>query len=151
MQVTETLAEGLKRELKVVVPAQDMASQLNEKLAEAKGKMQIKGFRPGKVPISHLKKVYGRSMMAQLVNDMIQEKPTSILAERGERAATQPEIAMTEDEKEADQILSGAADFEFTMSYEVIPAFDVADMTSFKVVREIVDVPAEEVEEQVLR
>ncbi|KJS18714.1 MAG: trigger factor [Hoeflea sp. BRH_c9] len=151
MQVTETLAEGLKRELKVVVPAQDMASQLNEKLAEAKGKMQIKGFRPGKVPISHLKKVYGRSMMAQLVNDMIQQKPTSILAERGERAATQPEIAMTEDEKEADQILSGAADFEFTMSYEVIPAFDVADMTSFKVVREIVDVPAEEVEEQVLR
>ncbi|AKI00512.1 trigger factor [Hoeflea sp. IMCC20628] len=151
MQVTETLAEGLKRELKVVVPAQDMASQLNEKLAEAKGKMQIKGFRPGKVPISHIKKVYGRSMMAQMVNDMIQEKPTSILAERGERAATQPEISMTEDEKEADLILSGAADFEFTMVYEVIPAFDVADFSSFKVVREIVDVPAEEVEEQVLR
>ena len=59
MQVTETLAEGLKRELKVVVPAKDMASQLNEKLAEAKGKMRINGFRPGKVPISHLKKVYG--------------------------------------------------------------------------------------------
>jgi len=151
MQVTETLAEGLKRELKVVVPAQDMASQLNEKLAEAKGKMQIKGFRPGKVPISHIKKVYGRSMMAQLVNDMIQEKPASILAERGERAATQPEISMTEDEKEADKVLSGVADFEFTMAYEVIPAFDVADFSGFKVVREIVDVPAEEVEEQVLR
>ncbi|MCB1492301.1 MAG: trigger factor, partial [Rhodobiaceae bacterium] len=151
MQVTETLAEGLKRELKVVVPAQDMASQLNEKLAEAKGKMQIKGFRPGKVPISHLKKVYGKSIMAQLVNEMIQEKPTAILAERGERAATQPEISMTEDEKEADQILSGAADFEFTIAYEVIPGFDVVDMSTFKVVREIVDVPAEEVEEQVLR
>ncbi|MDF1609910.1 trigger factor [Hoeflea sp. YIM 152468] len=151
MQVTETLAEGLKRELKVVVPAADMASQLNEKLAEAKSKMQIKGFRPGKVPISHLKKVYGKSMMAQLVNEMIQEKPTSILSERGEKAATQPEISMTEDEKEADQILNGAADFEFTIAYEVIPAFDVADMSSIKVVREVVDVPAEEVEEQVLR
>ena len=151
MQVTETLAEGLKRELKIVVPAQDMASQLNEKLAEAKGKMRINGFRPGKVPISHLKKVYGKSIMAQLVNEMIQEKPTAILSERGERAATQPEISMTEDEKEADQILSGAADFEFTMAYEVIPAFDVADMSSFKVVREVIDVPAEEVEEQVLR
>ena len=151
MQVTETLAEGLKRELKVVVPAKDMESQLNEKLAEAKGKMQIKGFRPGKVPVSHLKKMYGKSMMAQLVNEMIQEKPTSILSDRGERAATQPEIAMTEDEKEADQILNGAADFEFTMSYEVIPDFEIADMSSFKVVREVVDVPAEEVEEQVLR
>jgi trigger factor len=128
-----------------------MTSQMNEKLAEAKGKMQIKGFRPGKVPISHLKKVYGKSIMAQLVNEMIQEKPASILAERGERSATQPEISMTEDEKEADQILSGAADFEFTMSYEVIPSFDVADLSGVKVVREVVEVPAEEVEEQVLR
>ena len=151
MQVTETLAEGLKRELKIVVPAADMASQMNEKLAEAKGKMQIKGFRPGKVPISHLKKVYGKSIMAQLVNEMIQEKPASILAERGERSATQPEISMTEDEKEADAILSGSADFEFTMAYEVIPAFDLADMSAVKVVREVVEVPAEEVEEQVLR
>jgi trigger factor len=151
MQVTETLAEGLKRELKIVVPAADMASQMNEKLAEAKGKMQIKGFRPGKVPISHLKKVYGKSIMAQLVNEMIQEKPASILAERGERSATQPEISMTEDEKEADAILSGSADFEFTMAYEVIPAFDLAEMSTVKVVREVVEVPAEEVEEQVLR
>ena len=151
MQVTETLAEGLKRELKIVVPAADMTSQMNEKLAEAKGKMQIKGFRPGKVPISHLKKVYGKSIMAQLVNEMIQEKPASILAERGERSATQPEIKMTEDEKEADAILNGDADFEFTMAYEVIPAFDLADMSKVKVVREVVDVPAEEVEEQVLR
>ncbi|WP_299863064.1 trigger factor [uncultured Hoeflea sp.] len=151
MQVTETLAEGLKRELKVVVPAKDMEAQLNEKLADAKGKMRINGFRPGKVPISHIKKVYGRSMMAQMVNEMIQEKPNSILSERGEKAATQPEISMTEDEKEAEEILTCAADFEFTMAYEVIPDFTVADMSSFKVVREVVDVPAEEVEEQVLR
>ncbi|MCY0147061.1 trigger factor [Hoeflea sp. G2-23] len=151
MQVTETLAEGLKRELKVVVPVKDMEAQLNEKLAEAKGKMKINGFRPGKVPISHLKKVYGRSIMAQLVNEMIQEKPASILAERGEKAATQPEISMTEDEKEAEEILTGSADFEFTMAYEVIPAFDLADISGFKIVREVVDVPAEEVEEQVLR
>ena len=100
MQVTETLAEGLKRELKVVVSAADMNSQMNEKLAEAKGKMQIKGFRPGKVPISHLKKMYGKSIMAQLVNEMIQEKPTAILSERGERAATPARYPpMTEDEK----------------------------------------------------
>ncbi|WP_420409506.1 trigger factor [Hoeflea sp.] len=151
MQVTETLAEGLKRELKVVVPQKDMEAQLNEKLAEAKGKMQIKGFRPGKVPISHIKKMYGRSMMAQMVNEMVQEKPTSILSERGEKAATQPEISMTEDEKEAEEILTGNADFEFTMSYEIIPEFDIADMSNFKVVREVVEVPDEEVEEQVLR
>jgi trigger factor len=151
MQVTETLAEGLKRELKVIVPAKDMEAQLNEKLADAKGKMQIKGFRPGKVPISHIKKVYGRSMMAQMVNEMVQEKPTSILSDRGEKAATQPEISMTEDEKEAESILNCESDFEFTMAYEIIPEFEAADPSSFKVVREVVEVADEEVEEQVLR
>lgn len=151
MQVTETLSEGLKRELKVVVPAKDMESQMNAKLADAKDKVRINGFRPGKVPISHLKRVYGRSIMAELVNDMIQKKPTEILSERGEKAATTPEISMTEDEKEAEEILAGKADFEFTMAYEVIPPFDVMDIKKIKVTREVIDVPDEEVEEQVKR
>ena len=151
MQVTETLSEGLKRELKVVVPAKDMESQMNEKLADAKDKVRINGFRPGKVPISHLKKVYGRSIMADLVNETVQKKPTEILSERGEKAATTPEISMTEDEKEAEAILAGDADFEFTMAYEVIPEFEVADISKIKITREVVDVPDEEVEEQVTR
>lgn len=151
MQVTETLAEGLKRELKVVIPAKDMESQMNEKLADAKDKVRINGFRPGKVPMSHLKKVYGRSIMADLVNEIVRERPTAILAERGEKAATQPEISMTEDEKEAESILSAQSDFEFTMNYEVLPAFELMDLSKIKVEREIVDVPAEEVEEQALR
>ena len=151
MQVTETLAEGLKRELKVVIPVKDMAAEMNLKLADAKDKVRINGFRPGKVPMAHLKKVYGRSIMAQLVNDIIQERPTAILSERGEKAATQPEIAMTEDEALADKILAAEADFEFTIKYEVIPSFDIMDLSEIKVVREVVDVPAEEVDEQVLR
>ena len=151
MQVTETLSEGLKRELKVVVPAKDMESQMNEKLADAKDKVRINGFRPGKVPVSHLKKVYGRSIMADLVNETIQKKPNEILSERGEKAATTPEISMTEDEKEAEEILAGNADFEFTMAYEVIPDFEVADISKIKITREVVDVPDEEVEEQVAR
>ncbi len=151
MQVIETLAEGLKRQLKVVIPAKDMESQMNVKLADAKDKVRINGFRPGKVPMSHLKKVYGRSIMAQIVNELIQEKPTAILFERGEKAATQPEIVMTEDEAHAEAILSAKADFEFTMDYEVIPSFDIMDLTQISVTREIVDVPADEVDAQVMR
>lgn len=151
MQVTETLAEGLKRELKVVIPARDMEAQMNEKLADAKDKVRINGFRPGRVPMSHLKKVYGKSIMAQLVNEIIQERPTSILSGRGEKAATTPEISMTEDEAEAEEILNAKADFVFTMAYEIIPPFDVADLSTLKAVREIVDIPAEEVEAQVLK
>ncbi|MCD4661629.1 trigger factor, partial [Agrobacterium sp.] len=106
MQVIETLAEGLKRELKVVIPAADMKARLDERLVDAKDKVRINGFRPGKVPMGHLKKMYGKSIMAYLVNELVREKPTEILSSRGEKSATQPAISMTEDEQEAEKILS---------------------------------------------
>ncbi len=120
MQVIETLAEGLKREIKVVIPAKDMEQQMNERLADAKDKVRINGFRPGKVPVAHLKKMYGKSIMAELVNEIVRDRPSAILSERGEKSATQPSIKMTEDEAEAEKILSAQADLEFTLSYEVI-------------------------------
>jgi trigger factor len=151
MQVTETLSEGLKREIKVVIPAKDMEAQMNERLADAKDRVRINGFRPGKVPISHLKKMYGKSIMADLVNEIVRDKPTEILTERGEKAATQPEISMTEDEAEANEILAAKADFEFSLAYEVIPPIELKDSSAISVTREVFDVPDEEVEEQVKR
>ncbi len=71
MQVTETLNEGLKRKLAVVIPATDLVSRLDVRLDELKDKANIKGFRPGKVPASHLKKVYGKSAMAEVMQDAI--------------------------------------------------------------------------------
>src|SRR5690606_8248263 len=151
MQVTETLAEGLKREIKVVIPAKDMEAQMNERLADAKDKVRINGFRPGKVPVGHLKKMYGKSIMAELVNEIVRERPTKILSERGEKSATQPSVSMTEDEAEAEKILAAQADFEFTLSYEVIPAIELQSNDKLKVVREVVDVADEEVDEQILQ
>ncbi len=57
MQVNETLAEGLKRELTVTVPATELSSRLSEKLDEMKNRVRLNGFRPGKVPIPHLRKL----------------------------------------------------------------------------------------------
>jgi trigger factor len=151
MQVIETLAEGLKREIKVVIPAKDMEAQMNERLEDVKGKVRINGFRPGKVPFAHLKKMYGKSIMAELVNEIVRDRPAGILSERGEKSATQPEISMTEDEKEADRILAAEADFEFSIAYEVIPKFELKDASGIKVIREVVDVDAKEVDEQVLQ
>jgi len=151
MQVIETLAQGLKRELKVVIPAKDMEARMNERLAEVKDRVKINGFRPGKVPFAHLKKVYGKSIMADLVNEIVREKPTEILSGRGEKSATQPEIAMTEDESEADKILNAEADLEFTVAYEIIPAIELKDVSGIKVTREVVEIAEDEVNEQILR
>ncbi len=151
MQVTETLNQGLKREIKVVVPKADLAAKLATKLDDAKGRVQLKGFRPGKVPAGHLRKMYGKSFMAEIVNEILNDTPRNLLSERGERSATAPEIDMTEDEGEAQKVLAGDADFEFSVKYEVIPAIEVKDVSGITIVRETVDIPETEVEEQVKR
>jgi trigger factor len=151
MQVTETLNSGLKREITVKVPAGDMESKLMARLENARAKARINGFRPGKVPIQHLRKMYGKSFMAEVVNEILSDTPRNIVAERGEKAAMQPEVTMTEDEKEAEKILAGGADFEFKLAYEVIPAFEIKDVSSIAVTRPVYDVPEEEIEEQVKR
>ncbi|KFB09897.1 trigger factor [Nitratireductor basaltis] len=151
MQVTETLNSGLKREIKVTVPAQDLESRLVARLEDAKDKVRLKGFRPGKVPLSHLRRMYGKSFMAEVVNEILSDSSRSILEERGEKPAMQPEINMTEDEKEAEKVLDGQADFEFSMAYEVIPAIEIKDFSGIKIERPVYDVSDEEVDDQVKR
>ncbi len=91
MQVTETLNSGLRREIKVTVPAGDMEAKLLARLSDAKDKVRINGFRPGKVPMQHLRKVYGKSFMAEVVNEILNDSRT-IITGRGEKAAMQPEV-----------------------------------------------------------
>lgn len=151
MQVTETLNEGLKREISVVVPSTEMIAKRDEKLIDLKDKVRINGFRPGKVPLSHVTKLYGKSAMGELVNETIDERTKAVLAERKEKAAQQPKIIMTEDEAEAEEILGGKKDFAFKIEYEVIPPFEVTDFSKIKIERPIVEVSDEEINEQIER
>ena len=140
MQVNETLSEGLKRELKVTVPASELSGRLSARLDELKNRVRINGFRPGKVPTSHLKRVYGKAAMAEIVENIVTETSRDVLAERGERAAMQPKVEMTEDENEANKILDGEADLVFTVAYEILPSFEVADFSGIKIERPIADI-----------
>ena len=98
MQVTETLAEGLRRELSVVVPKGDLAAKVETRLNEMKGRAQIKGFRPGKVPVSYLRKLYGKSLMGEIVQETVNESSLKALQDRSETPAFQPDIKLTEDQ-----------------------------------------------------
>jgi trigger factor len=151
MQVNETLAEGLKRELKVTIPASELDARLSDRLDQLKTRVRIKGFRPGKVPASHLRRVYGKAAMAEIVESMLGESTRKAIADRGERAAMQPKVAMTEDEGEATQVLEGRADLVFTLEYEVLPSFDVADYKGLKIERPIAEVSDEELEARLQR
>ncbi len=151
MQVNETLNDGLARELTITVAKNDMETQLVERLTKMKGQVQLNGFRQGKVPISHLRKVYGKQAMAEIVNEFINTRSGEVLKERGEKPAQQPQVSMTEDEKEAEAILDGEKDFEFKLAYEVLPEFEVPALDKLVLERPIVEVGDKEIEEQAMQ
>src|SRR5579863_4375752 len=151
MQVTETLAEGLKHEFQINVPASDLDAKADARLIDLKDKVRINGFRPGKVPVSHLKKVYGRSVMAETVEQTIRDTNTQIFTERGFKLATEPKVTMPTEEKAVEDILTGKSDLTYTVSIEVVPAIQLADFKSFTVEKPVVEVADADVDEAIKR
>jgi len=147
MQVTETNSEGLKRELQVVVGVDELNERFNARLSQMKDRVNLKGFRRGKVPIAHLKKVYGKAVMAEVLEDAVKETSIKALQDREERPAFQPSIALTEDQQEIERIINGEADLSFTMSFEVIPKIEVTDLTKLQLVRPVAEVTDADVED----
>ena len=146
MQVTETSSTGLKRELKVTIPVTELHSRFTARLDELKGQVNIKGFRPGKVPVAHLKRVYGRSVMADVVQETVSESSKKALDERKERAAFTPDIKFTEDQAEIEKVLGGTSDLAFGMTYEIVPAITVAELSHITIERPVAEVPEADIE-----
>jgi trigger factor len=151
MQVTETLAEGLKHEFQISVPASDLDAKADVRLVELKDKVRLNGFRPGKVPVSHLKKVYGRSVMAETIDQTIRDTNSQIFTERGFRLATEPKVTMPTEQKAVEDILTGKSDLTYTVSIEVVPMIALADFKSFTVEKPVVEVTDADVDEAIKR
>ncbi len=149
MQVTETQSDGLKRQLKVVVDASEIGARFDARLDELKDRVQLKGFRKGKVPIQHLKKVYGRSVMGEVLQQTIEEKSRDAVSERKERPAFQPQIELTEDQQEIEKVMSGQADLSFNMSFEVLPDINLIDFAELKLERPVADVDEKAVDDAI--
>ena len=151
MQVTETLAEGLKHEFKISVPASDLDAKADAKLVDLKDKVKLNGFRPGKVPVSHLKKVYGRSVMAETIDQTIRDTNTQIFTDRGFRLATEPKITMPTEQNEVEELLAGKSDLTYTVAIEVVPTIQLADFKTFSVEKPVVEVTDADVDEAIKR
>jgi len=149
MQVTETTTEGLKREFKVVVPASELDARLNDRLAQLKDRVQLRGFRPGKVPVNHLKKVYGRGVMAETIEEVVRETNAKIVTDGGFKLAMDPKITMPESQSEIEGIIAGKSDLAYTVALEVVPAIALADFKQVSLDRLTAEVTDEEVEEAV--
>lgn len=148
MNVTETKSEGLTREYRVSIPQVDLTAKFNAKIRELQPKMNLKGFRPGKVPAAHIKKMYGKSIMGDIVNDLVQETSDKALAEKALRPASRPSIQLTSDQE---KLINGEADLDYSMALEVMPEFEPADVTTISIERMVAEVPEAEIQESLQR
>ena len=140
MQITESSADGLKRTMKITVSASEISERFESRLGDLKDRVQLKGFRKGKVPTVHLKKMYGRSVMGEVLDEAIKDTSLKAIEERKERPAMQPTIKLPEDPAVIEQVVDGKADLAYSMSFEVLPQVDVMDLASLKLERIVADV-----------
>jgi len=146
MEITDTITEGPKREFRVTVPAADLEARVNERLAELKQSVRINGFRPGKVPVTHLKKIYGRSVMAETIEEVVRQTSSQVVADRGLKLAMDPKITLSQETAEIEGVIAGKADLSYTVAVEVVPQIVLADFKSIKLDKLVADVTDEEVD-----
>jgi trigger factor len=146
MQIIQKSGEGLSRVYGVTVPASDLAQKLEARIAELRPRMNIKGFRPGKVPSAHVKKMYGKSLMGEIVQQELNDGQQKALDEAKVRVATSPELKL--DETSVDKVLAGSADLTFELSVQVMPEFEPVDVSDIALTRPVLEVSDAEVEDQ---
>ena len=151
MQVTEVSSQGLKREYAVTLPASDLATRLDAQLNDLKGKVKINGFRPGKVPMAHMKKVYGRSVMADVVQSAINDAHQRIVEEHGLKLAMQPRVEFPEDKETVEAALEARGDLNLKVALEVLPKFDVGAFDDVAIERPVAEVEPADVDKMVER
>lgn len=149
MQVTETLNQGLKRAYQVVLPAQDLAQRLDSQLVEMKDKVRINGFRPGKVPVAHLKRMYGKSVMAEVVQNAVNEVNRKIVDDNKLRLANEPKIDFPSDQAEVEKALEAKGDLAFSISLEVLPQFDIGKFDDVALERPVLKIEESEVDDAI--
>jgi trigger factor len=151
MQVTENVSEGLKREFEVKVPAAALEARVAERLGEMKNRVRLNGFRPGKVPLAHLKKLYGRSVMAETIETVVREMNAKIVDERGLKLAMEPKVTMPQEAVEVEKILEGKSDLAYQLALEVLPKIELADFSNIKLERLVAEVTEPEIDAAVQR
>ena len=129
MEVKELKSKGLKREFSITIGIDDIKEKKIKKLQDIASKAKIDGFRPGKVPTSHIEKLYGQSVMVEVIEETVSEASQSVLQDRDLRAAVKPEVKLGSDMNE---VIEKNKDLIFTMNCEVLPEIEITDFSKIK-------------------
>jgi trigger factor len=151
MQITETSVEGLKRQYKVVLGAAELATRLDGELANLQKRANIPGFRPGKVPQQHLRRVYGKSVMADVVQNAVNEVNRKIVDDNGLKLAMEPAVNFPQEQAKIEAAMEAKGDLEYTVAVETLPRIELADHSDIAVVKQVAVVPDADVDAAIAR
>lgn len=144
MQVVEKLNEGLSRVLEVTIPKDQLNQKLDAKIAEITPKMNIKGFRPGKVPQSHVRKLYGKELMGEIIQDTLNETTQQAMNDASIRPASQPELTPIGD---IENVIKGTADLAYQIAVEMMPIFTPVDPAEIELKRPVYEPTEADIDE----
>ncbi|MBC7167610.1 MAG: trigger factor [Phenylobacterium sp.] len=134
MQIVEKSGEGLSRVYGVTVPAADLAERLEARITEITPQLNIKGFRPGKVPPAHVRRVHGKALMAEVVEQTISESTQKVLDEKKLRPAGEPDL---KPEGDLGDVVDGKADLSFEIALDIMPDFEPVDPSTLELTRPV--------------
>ncbi len=144
MQVTEKSVEGLSRSYGVMVPMSELNALLEARIAEVTPTLNLKGFRPGKVPTGHVRRLYGKALMSEVLEKTLNETSQKVLSDNNLRIASQPEIKPVSD---MDAVMAGREDLAYDIDVDVMPDFEPMDTSVIDLTRLVYEPTQEEVSE----
>ena len=143
MQIVEKSVEGLSRVYGVTVPAAVLAEKVEVRIAEITPTLNLKGFRPGKVPTGHVRRMFGKSLMSEIVEQTINETTQKVLSDNNLRPAGEPDLRP---EGDIQDVFEGRSDLAYEIALEVIPEFEPADFSEISLKRPIYEPTEDEVD-----
>jgi trigger factor len=144
MQVIRKSEEGLSRVYGVTIGADELAEKLEEKIADIAPRLNLRGFRPGKVPTAHVRRIYGKALMSEVVEQTLDETSKAVLRDNELRIAAQPDLAP---QSNMDEVIAGHEDLSYDLNVEVMPDFEPIDVFALKLTRPVYNATEAEIEE----
>ena len=119
----------LENKYKVKIASSEIEVDITKKIMEIQPELQLKGFRKGQVPTSLIRKLYGKNILGEVVQNSVENAVTTVLKENNHTPAAQPKIEMLDkDWKEGN-------DLTLEVEYECLPTFKEMDFSKIKLVR----------------
>jgi trigger factor len=144
MQIVEKSGEGLSRVYGVTVPMADLTEKLEARIAEITPTLNIKGFRPGKVPTAHVRRLYGKALMGEVLEQTISETSQKVISDNNLRPAGEPDLKPDGD---LNAVIDGVADLSYELSLDLMPDFTPVDASTLELKRPIYEPSDAEVDE----